>query len=71
MIVQMYEALGIDCAASLLVCVCILMLPIPFIFFKYGPAIRRKRHTIPSKTKMRQIIDTEPKTRHLALSSVP
>ncbi|KAK4626423.1 Polyamine transporter 4 [Fulvia fulva] len=40
--VQMYEALGIGWATSLLAFVCVAMLPIPFIFFKYGPAIRRR-----------------------------
>ncbi|EME46328.1 hypothetical protein DOTSEDRAFT_70353 [Dothistroma septosporum NZE10] len=40
--VQMYEALGIAWATSLLAFVCVALLPIPFIFYKYGPAIRRK-----------------------------
>lgn len=39
---QMYERLGIDWATSLLAFVSLAMLPIPWIFFKYGPAIRAK-----------------------------
>ena len=37
---QMYEALGVDWATSLLGFVAIAMMPIPWIFFKYGPQIR-------------------------------
>ncbi|KXL44167.1 hypothetical protein M433DRAFT_68591 [Acidomyces richmondensis BFW] len=40
--IQMYSSLGIDWATSLLGFVSVLFLPIPFIFFKYGPQIRRK-----------------------------
>ncbi|KAB2103605.1 Polyamine transporter 4 [Alternaria gaisen] len=40
--VQMYEALGIGWATSLLGFLSLGMVPIPFLFFKYGPAIRAK-----------------------------
>ncbi|KAF2742373.1 MFS general substrate transporter [Sporormia fimetaria CBS 119925] len=40
--IQMYEKLGIGWATSLLGFVSVLMLPIPWIFYKYGPAIRRR-----------------------------
>ncbi|CBY01433.1 similar to MFS multidrug transporter [Plenodomus lingam JN3] len=40
--VQMYEALGIGWATSLLGFLALAMIPIPFIFFKYGRAIRAK-----------------------------
>jgi hypothetical protein len=40
--VQMYTKLGVGWATSLLGFVAVLMLPIPWIFFKYGPAIRRR-----------------------------
>jgi len=39
---QMYEALGIDWATSLLAFVSIALLPIPWVFFKYGPKIRSR-----------------------------
>lgn len=42
--VQMYTRLGIGWATSLLGFLSILMLPIPFVFFKFGPSIRRKSH---------------------------
>ncbi|KAL1792503.1 hypothetical protein ACET3X_009010 [Alternaria dauci] len=40
--VQMYNALGIGWATSLLGFLSLGMLPIPFLFFKHGPAIRAK-----------------------------
>ncbi|CAK1357644.1 putative transporter mfs2 [Cercospora beticola] len=40
--VQMYERLGIDWATSLLGFICVAMLPIPFVFYKYGPQIRKR-----------------------------
>ncbi|CAN9154833.1 unnamed protein product [Alternaria alternata] len=40
--VQMYDALGIGWATSLLGFLSLGMVPIPFLFFKYGPAIRAK-----------------------------
>jgi hypothetical protein len=40
--VQMYEALGVKWATLLLAFVCLVMVPIPWIFFKYGPGIRKK-----------------------------
>lgn len=39
-----YERLGIDWATSLLGFFSILLLPIPFVLFRYGPQIRRKSH---------------------------
>lgn len=38
----MYETLGIGWATSLLGFISIAMLPIPFVFFKFGPKIRAK-----------------------------
>ncbi|KAF2110798.1 major facilitator superfamily domain-containing protein [Lophiotrema nucula] len=40
--VQMYETMGTGWATSVLGFVSITMLPIPFIFFRYGPRIRAK-----------------------------
>ncbi|KAI8931044.1 hypothetical protein NX059_012055 [Plenodomus lindquistii] len=40
--VQMYQALGIGWATSLLGFLALGMMPIPFLFFKYGRAIRAK-----------------------------
>ncbi|KAK3214711.1 hypothetical protein GRF29_19g1016949 [Pseudopithomyces chartarum] len=40
--VQMYEKLGIGWATSLLGFLSILMLPIPWVLFKYGPGIRKR-----------------------------
>ncbi|KAK3073761.1 hypothetical protein LTR53_004341 [Teratosphaeriaceae sp. CCFEE 6253] len=39
---QMYQRLGIDWATSLLGFISLAMLPIPFVFFKFGPTIRAK-----------------------------
>jgi hypothetical protein len=40
--VQMYDALGIKWATLLLAFICVCMVPIPWIFYTYGPAIRKK-----------------------------
>lgn len=40
--VQMYEALGIGWATSLLGFLALFMLPIPWVFYKWGPKIRAK-----------------------------
>lgn len=40
--VQMYKALGVGWATSLLGFLALGMIPIPFLFFKYGPAIRAR-----------------------------
>ncbi len=39
---QVYKALGIGWATSLLGFASLVMLPIPWIFFKWGPKIRSK-----------------------------
>jgi hypothetical protein len=45
--VQMYQGMGIGWATSLLGFLSLAMLPIPFIFYKYGPAIRaRSRYPV-------------------------
>jgi hypothetical protein len=40
--VQMYDALGVKWATLLLVFVCMLMVPIPWVFYKFEPRIRKK-----------------------------
>jgi hypothetical protein len=40
--IQLYEALGVEHATLLLAFVCLLMVPIPWIFYKFGPGIRKK-----------------------------
>ena len=40
--VQMYDRLGIKWATALLGFICVVMLPIPLVFYKFGPAIRRR-----------------------------
>ncbi|TPX07085.1 uncharacterized protein E0L32_010980 [Thyridium curvatum] len=50
--IQMYDKLGIDWASSLLGFVALLLLPIPWVLFRYGPFIRSKSQyetVIPSK----------------------
>ncbi|KAF1972765.1 MFS general substrate transporter [Bimuria novae-zelandiae CBS 107.79] len=42
--IQMYQRLGTGWATSLLGFLALLMLPIPFILFKFGPAIRKRSH---------------------------
>ena len=38
----LYDQLGIDWACSLLGFLCLALVPIPFIFIRYGPILRRK-----------------------------
>lgn len=40
--VQMYEKLGVKWATLLLAFVCMVMVPIPWIFYKFGPGIRKR-----------------------------
>ncbi|RGP59015.1 hypothetical protein FSPOR_11637 [Fusarium sporotrichioides] len=40
--IQMYETLGIDWASSLLGFVALVLLPVPWVLFRYGPKIRAK-----------------------------
>ncbi|KAF7969429.1 hypothetical protein HWV62_27379 [Athelia sp. TMB] len=39
-VVQMYKALGVNWASTLVGCIAILLAPVPFLFFKYGARIR-------------------------------
>lgn len=39
---QMYKRLGIDWATSLLAFITVLLMPIPWVLFKYGKAIRAR-----------------------------
>ena len=39
---QMYKGLGIQCATTLLALFACLMIPIPFLFFKYGEYLRSR-----------------------------
>ena len=40
--VPMYKNLGVHWALTLVGCLSLLMTPVPFIFYKYGAAIRKK-----------------------------
>lgn len=40
--VQMYDALGVKWATMLLAFVCMVMVPIPWIFYRWGPILRKK-----------------------------
>lgn len=42
MLAIVYEAMGIGWATSFIGFLSIVMLPIPWIFFKWGPAIRER-----------------------------
>ena len=46
---QMYEGLGVNWASTLVGGVALLLLPMPFLFYKYGPRIRAKSAFSPSK----------------------
>ncbi|KAF7306810.1 hypothetical protein MIND_00472700 [Mycena indigotica] len=46
---QMYDALGPRWASSLLGFVALIMMPLPFVFVRYGPAIRARSRYAPAK----------------------
>lgn len=46
---QMYEGMGVNWASTLIGGIALLMLPIPFLFYKYGPRIRARSKFSPSK----------------------
>ncbi|KAG1749872.1 major facilitator superfamily domain-containing protein [Suillus paluster] len=45
---QMYDRLGPEWASTLLGCIALIMMPIPFVLTKYGPILRRKSKYAPS-----------------------
>lgn len=45
--VQMFRNLGIQWAATLIAAICLVLMPIPFLFFKYGARIRSKSQFAP------------------------
>lgn len=45
--VQMFHKLGIQWASTLIALVCLVMMPIPFLFFKYGARIRQNSKFAP------------------------
>ena len=46
--VPMYESLGVHWALTLVGCLSMLMTPVPYVFSKYGPAIRKKSQSATS-----------------------
>jgi|SRR6266702_1252733 len=46
---QMYEGMGVNWASTLIGGVALLLLPIPFLFYKYGPRIRARSKFAPSR----------------------
>ena len=47
----MFKSLGIQWAATLLGCVATLLVPIPIIFYIYGPKVREKSSFAPTAPK--------------------
>ena len=46
---QMYEGMGVNWASTLIGGIALSLLPIPFLFYKYGPRIRARSNFSPSK----------------------
>ena len=51
---QMYEGMGVNWASTLIGGIALLLLPIPFLFYKYGPRIRARSKFSPSKVGFRK-----------------
>jgi hypothetical protein len=48
---QMYEGMGVNWASTLIGGIALMLLPIPFLFYKYGPRIRAKKQVFPSPVR--------------------
>ena len=48
---QMYEGMGVNWASTLIGGIALMLLPIPFLFYKYGPRIRARSKFSPSKVR--------------------
>jgi DHA1 family multidrug resistance protein-like MFS transporter len=48
---QMYEGMGVNWASTLIGGIALMLLPIPFLFYKYGPRIRAKSRFSPSPVR--------------------
>ncbi|KAJ5628135.1 hypothetical protein N7490_010363, partial [Penicillium lividum] len=46
---QMFNNLGVQWAGTLLGCLALIMVPIPLLFIKYGPALRRRSKFAPTR----------------------
>lgn len=46
---QMFEGMGVNWASTLIGGIALLLLPIPFLFYKYGPRIRARSQFSPSR----------------------
>ena len=76
---QMFNGMGIQWAATLLGCVAVVLAPIPFIFWKYGPAIRAKSAyapafaapAMPAKDEAGDSSNTEKEENHAAKAVAP
>lgn len=44
---QMYHRLGVDYAGTMLALLEVILIPIPFVFYRYGEKIRQRSHLIP------------------------
>ncbi|TFY76298.1 hypothetical protein EWM64_g7712, partial [Hericium alpestre] len=58
--VQMFENMHVNWAATLIGCIGILLMPMPFLFYKYGPAIREKSKFAPCiDLKIAKLLEAE------------
>lgn len=46
----MYDGLGAEWASSLVGFVALLLMPIPFVLYKFGPALRNRSRYAPTKS---------------------
>ncbi|ODV90425.1 hypothetical protein CANCADRAFT_24563 [Tortispora caseinolytica NRRL Y-17796] len=50
----MFDDLGIQWAGTLIGCVCLLLMPCPFLFYRYGAFLRSKSHWNPEEAMKKQ-----------------
>ncbi|WVR06765.1 hypothetical protein IAU60_003800 [Kwoniella sp. DSM 27419] len=64
--VKMYRALGLHWAGTLVAFLALACSPMPFLFYKYGPLLRRKSRYAPSTPLEDEVVDPSPALREEA-----
>lgn len=47
--IPFYENLGVQYTVTILACISVVCTPVPYVFYKYGPAIRRRSRYAPTE----------------------
>lgn len=50
--IQMVDNIGFDWSCSLIGFISLVLVPVPWVFYKYGPALRARSHYIPTTVEI-------------------